>query len=279
MSIHLPASIEAFAASYPEVPHKLAHTLHTHPLLTLEALAGLADSLPSKFIECNLGNQPIGVDRVPEQLLENVGERILNIDTAESWIALREVDRNPAYKALLHELLEEMRPDITERTGSIYNVQGFIFITSPGGVTPYHFDPEHNILFQVRGSKTVNVFPAGDTNYAPDEYHEIYHTGGRPELPWKNEMAAGARRIPINAGEAVYIPVMAPHFVQNGGEVSISISVTWKSEWCVEEADARGLNRLLRKAGFKPAAPRRWPHRNRPKSFVWRALRKIGAAG
>ena len=279
MSIHLPASIEAFAASYPEVPHKLAHTLDTHPLLTLESLARLADSLPSRFIECNLGNQPIGVDSVPEQLLENVGERVLNIDTAQSWIALREVDRDPAYEALLHELLEEVRPKITERTGAIYNVQGFIFITSPGGVTPYHFDPEHNILFQVRGSKTVNVFPAGDTKYAPDEYHEIYHTGGRPELPWRAEMSAGAKRIAICAGEAVYIPVMAPHFVQNGGEVSISISVTWKSEWCVEEADARGLNRLLRKVGLKPTAPQRWPHRNRSKSFAWKALRKIGAVG
>ncbi len=279
MSIHPPASIETFTAHYPEVPHKLAHNLHTHSLLSLESLAKLGDSLPSKFIECNLGAQPVGVSAVPEQLLDNVGERILNIDTAASWIALREVDRDPAYKALLHELLEDMRPRITARTGAIFNVQGFIFITSPGGVTPYHFDPEHNILFQVRGSKTVNVFPAGDTMFAPDEYHEIYHTGGRPELPWRDEMTAGATRLTMGPGEAIYIPVMAPHFVRNGEEVSVSISVTWKSEWCVEEADARGFNRLLRKAGLKPSAPDRWPSRNRPKSYAWRALRKIGAVG
>lgn len=279
MTIHLPKSIEAFAANYPEMPHKLSHNLQSHPLLSLESLARLGDSLHPRFIECNLGDQPIGVETVPQQLLENVGRRILKIDRAESWIALREVDRDPAYKALLNELLEEMRPKITERTGAIFNVQGFIFITSPGGITPYHFDPEHNILFQVRGNKTVNVFPAGDTSFAPDEFHEIYHTGGRPELPWRDEMTTGATRIHIASGEAVYIPVMAPHFVQNGNEVSISISVTWKSEWCVEEADARGLNRLLRKAGLKPAAPRRWPNRNRPKSYAWRALRKIGAVG
>ena len=27
--------------------------------------------------------------------------------------------------------------------------QGFIFISSPDAVTPYHFDPEHNILLQL----------------------------------------------------------------------------------------------------------------------------------
>jgi hypothetical protein len=28
-------------------------------------------------------------------------------------------------------------------------------------VTPFHFDPEHNILLQIRGRKTMTIFPAG----------------------------------------------------------------------------------------------------------------------
>ena len=39
--------------------------------------------------------------------------------------------------------------------------QGFIFVSSPNSVTPYHFDPEHNILLQIRGSKVMTQFPAG----------------------------------------------------------------------------------------------------------------------
>ena len=47
--------------------------------------------------------------------------------------------------------------------------QGFIFVSSPDAVTPYHFDPEHNILLQLRGTKAMTLFPAGDPRFAPDE--------------------------------------------------------------------------------------------------------------
>jgi hypothetical protein len=279
ITIYSEESREAFAVNYPEAPHKLAHNLHTHPLLTLEALARLGDSLPRELIECNLGDQPIGVDAVPEQLKDNVGERILNIGAAGSWVGLREVDRDPAYRALLHELLEEMRPAIEKKTGPILDIQGFIFITSPGGVTPYHFDPEHNILLQVRGSKIFTMFPAGDPFYAPDEIHEAYHIGGRPELPWRDELSPGGVAWSLKPGDALFVPVMSPHFVKGGDEISISVSVVWRSEWSHAEADARSFNRLLRKAGISPSRPGRWPEPNRAKAYAWRALRKIGAVG
>ena len=277
--IYPEASVAQFAENYPEVPHMLSHSLHKHPLLTLESLARLGDSLPRRFIECHLGAQPIGVDAVPEQLQDNIGERILNIGSAASWIGLREVDRDPAYKALLHELLEELRPSIERKTGPVHAVQGFIFITSPGGVAPYHFDPEHNILMQVRGSKTFTMFPAGDPVYAPDENHEAYHVGGRPELPWRDELAPGGKAWQLGPGDALFVPVMSPHFVKNGDEVSISVSVVWRSDWSYAEADARSFNRLLRKAGLNPSRPGRWPNPNRAKAYAWRALRKIGAVG
>ena len=63
--------------------------------------------------------------------------------------------------------------------------QGFIFVSSPNAVTPYHFDPEHNILLQLRGTKVMTQFPAGDTRFAPDETHEGYHTGGHRNLVWQ----------------------------------------------------------------------------------------------
>lgn len=277
MSIYTPVSREKFAMNYPEVPHTLMHGAQHHRLLTLDSLAELAESLPARSLECNSGDQPIGVEAVPEQLIDGIGDRIRNIETAGCWVGLRQVEQNPAYEQLLWDLLEDMRPTIEKKTGKILNLQGFIFITSPGGVTPYHFDPEHNILLQVRGSKVMTVFPAGDTAYASDEMHEIYQTGGRPELPWSEDMARGGSDWAITAGEALYVPVMAPHYVRNTNEISISISVTWRSEWSYAEADARALNKLLRQAGMNPASPGRWPERNRAKSYAWRALRKLGA--
>ncbi len=275
MKIFPPATQAKFAAHYPEVPHTLEHGLASHPLLELDALADLAKRLPAEFIECNLGAQPIGVDRVPEQLRERVVDTILDIGTAGCWVCLRNAEQQPEYAELLANLLEEMRPQIERKTGPMINLQSFIFVTSPGGVTPYHFDPEHNILLQLRGSKVMTVFAAGDPAFATDEVHEAYHTGGRPELPWRDEMAQQAMPFALGPGEAVYVPVMAPHYVTNGADVSVSISITWRSPWSYAEADARLFNAMLRRIGIKPSAPGRWPRHNRLKAYSWRTLRKL----
>lgn len=276
MTIFPQSSRDFFAANYPEVAHKLEHNLDEHELLTLDALADLADSLPKKYIECNAGDLPFGVEERPEQLLDNVGDRIRNIEAEGSWVGLREVNQSPAYRQLLGDMLDDIRPQIEDRTGAIINIQGFIFVTSPGGVTPFHFDPEHNILFQVRGSKIFSHFPAGDPRFASDEHHETYHSGGPAELPFRDEMLEGMNEFHLAPGEALHVPVMAPHFVRNGPEVSISLSVTWRSEWSYAEADARGFNRLTRKLGLAPKPPQRWPGQNRGKAYAYRALRKSG---
>ena len=70
-----------------------------------------------------------------------------------------------------------------------------------------------------------------------------------------------------------------PHWVKNGPEVSVSLSVTWRSEWSVTESDARAFNAALRKKGIAPASTRRWPARNLAKAYGWRLLRKLGGAG
>lgn len=277
MSIFPKASLEEFSRNYPEIGHKIGHTLDSHPLLTLESLARLADALPMKDRECNTGDLPLGVDRIPEQLIENLGDRVRNIENAECWIALRHIEQDPEYNALILELLADLKDTIRPKTGELHNIEGYIFVTSPGGVAPYHFDPEHNILMQVRGNKRFTMFPAGNPIYAPDEFHETYHLGGRPELPWCEELAAGGVEWSLGPGDALFVPVMSPHFVRNGEEVSISISVVWRSEWSFAEADARAFNSLLRSAGLKPSNPGRWPYQNRAKSIAYRALRKLGA--
>ena len=277
MTTFPPQSRTAFAQAYPEVPHKLVHNLGAHPLLELDALASLAERLPTAAIEYNAADQPIGIDGKPDPTGVPIGETIRNIGTSGSWAAIKNIEQDPAYAALLGDLLSEIRPEIEARTGRMMTTQGFVFVTSPGGVTPYHFDPEHNILLQIRGSKVMTQFPAGDAAYAPDEVHETYHTGGARELKWREELAAGGREFALGPGEALFVPVMAPHFVRNGPEPSVSLSITWRSEWSFAEADARAFNGVLRRIGLKPQSTGRWPARNLAKAYGWRVLRKLGA--
>ena len=266
----------AFALAYPEVPHRLAHGLRGHSLLTLEALAELAETLPVQSREYNRADLPVGLNgTVPPGNGLGIGETIRCINETGSWAALKNIEQVPAYRDLLHALLEELRPAIEARTGAMLRPQGFVFITSPNGVTPYHFDPEHNILLHLAGEKKMTLFPQGNPSFAPDETHETYHTGGGRELFWRDEFEHGGTEWTLRPGEALYVPVMAPHYVRNGPASAISLSITWRSEWSFAEADARAFNAVLRRMGLTPRAPGRWPHDNRIKATGWRLLRRL----
>ena len=275
-----PSARAQFAANYPETPHKLAHGLRDHPLLTLESLAKLSERLPFASVEYNKGDLPTGVD--PDSNIANglsIGDTIRNVDTCRSWAVLKNIEQDEGYRDLLMSLLAELQPFIETKTGAMLRPQGFIFVSSPDAVTPYHFDPEHNILLQLRGSKVMTQFPAGDPFFAPDQTHEGYHTGGHRNLVWREELAAGGTAWPLAPGEGLFVPVMAPHHVKNGPEPSISLSITWRSDWSFAEADARAFNHILRKAGLRPKAPGRFPAQNGAKAAAWRVMRKLGING
>ncbi|MDZ7588143.1 MAG: cupin domain-containing protein [Parasphingorhabdus sp.] len=144
-------------------------------------------------------------------------------------------------------------------------------------MTPFHFDPERNILLQLRGQKVMTIFPADDEEIADGAAHEAFHLGKHHRnLPWHDKFQNRGTEFVLNAGEAVYVPVKAPHFVRNGDAVSISLSITWRSEWSYAEAEARALNHRLRKLGLNPAPPERYPARNTAKALANRAARRLG---
>lgn len=259
---------------YPEQPGALSHRLTGHPLLTLEALVELGRRMPREDVEYNAGDLPYGVepDAVSHTGL-SVEDTIRSIEECGSWMVLKHVDRDPAYKALLEEALGELARVIEPVSGEMLTKVGFIFVSSPNAVTPFHLDPEHNVLLQIRGRKTMMIVP-GDESVVPPEKHEAYHVGGHRNVPWKDEFEARGHKFELAPGDAVHVPLMWPHWVKNGPEPSISFSITWKSRWIYEEADVRGMNHLLRRIGVNPASPAPFPRRNSGKAYAYRAIRK-----
>ena len=269
-------ALNAMERLYPLEAGLLRHRLPDHPLLSLVALADLGERLPAAQVEYNPGDLPVGIR--PEEVPSNglsIGETIRTIDTNRSWAVLKNIESEPAYRDLLLGLLAELKPVVEPRTGAMLTPQGFIFISSPGSITPYHFDPEHNILLQLKGRKVMNVWPAGDERFAHRIEHERYHTGGHRNLPWEDGFEGGQQRVPLGPGDAVLMPVMAPHFVANGDAPSISLSITWRSEWSYRESEAHAANAALRRMGFDPAMPPRWPAHARAKTIGWRIARKL----
>jgi len=270
-------ALATLTRAYPEQPILLDHQLVGQELLTLEALAGLAARMRPEDVEYNRGDLPVGVDpsRTPANGL-SIEETIRRIEDCGSWMVLKSIEQDEPYRALLHDVLAAVEPAVHDATGAMLKREGFIFISSPGAVTPFHFDPEHNILAQIRGSKTMSIFPADDEALVSSTEHERFHSGGHRNLPWQEAFAERGQPFRLTPGKAVYVPVKAPHWVQNGPEVSISLSITWRSQWSYNEQSARLMNRLLRRAGVTPRAPRRWPHQNHAKSLGFRLANKAG---
>ncbi|MEO9468602.1 transcriptional regulator [Parasphingorhabdus sp.] len=269
-----------FTTCYPEQTRVFDHGLISHELLTLDALARLGTALPASCVEYNPGDLPVGI--APEDVPSNgmtIADTILMIENSASWAVLKNIEQMPEYKALLMSLLEEIRPILESKTGKLLKPQGFLFVSSPNAMTPYHFDPEHNILLQLRGEKCMTVFPAGDEQFAPATLHETYHTGGPRNLVWKDEFLQNGKAHRLVPGKAIFVPVMAPHFVRNGPEPSISLSITWRSDWSFAEADAHALNGWLRQRGYSPNPPGRFPAQNKAKALAWRAMRKLHLTG
>lgn len=266
-----------FASAYPLAPQHLTHQIAQHPLLGLDALVELADRIRPDTLEHNAAvDLPLGISNadIPRNGL-SVRETIERIEECGSWVLLKYIEQDPAYAELMRDVLAEIEPLVAPKTGAMFRFEGFMFVSSPKAVTPLHFDPEYNILFQARGTKTMTVFPTADPDIIGDPFFEAYFAGGPRNLPWREEWAARGTPITIAPGEAIYVPILAPHLVRVHDEVSVSLSLTWRSEWSCHHADACRFNRRLRQLGMRPASPRLFPQNNRLKSYGHRALTKV----
>jgi oxalate decarboxylase/phosphoglucose isomerase-like protein (cupin superfamily) len=267
----------ALVDAYPGKPARLKHTLAGDPLFSLDALVELAARLPAASVEYNAGDLPIDQDaaKTPSNGL-SIEETIRRIRDCRSWMALKNVEQDPRYRDALERCLAEIEAPARAATGPMEKKLGFIFISSPGSVTPFHMDPEHNILMQIMGEKRMYVFPT-DGRIVSDEQHELYHTGdAHRNLRHQPEFDPLAEAFDLKPGDALYVPVKAPHWVKNGPAPSVSFSITWRSRWSLNEAELRRANHWVRRMGGRPPAPGAVPWRDNAAVLVHRVAAKLG---
>jgi hypothetical protein len=239
---------------FPDRAFLLRHSLVGHPLLTVEALLDLCRRLPADRVEYNAGDLPEHVNRneVPMNGL-SAEETVRRIAECRSWMALKNVEGDPAYRALVDEVLEPVAAATRRTLGPMRHRQGFVFLSSPGAVTPLHSDPEHNILHQISGSKIVRMWNPRDPANIDDEELERFFAGTRDYRGFQPRPQERVEwEFELRPGDALHFPFMAPHLVRNGPEVSISFSTTWHSAWSERKEAVHGFNARLRRRGITP---------------------------
>lgn len=248
------------------------HNLTEHRLLTVDAIAELAEELPADRVEHNYANLPkVAAGVQMERSSDPPGEVARNIETNGSWMVLKNIELVPRFKELLDSCLDEVAPLVKDGEGGMREREGFIFLSAPGSMTPSHTDPEHNFLLQIRGTKlmTVGAFPdAGTAQLAVEQSQG----GGHRYVDWEPTDPKG---FDLRPGDGVYVHPHAPHWVQNGEAVSVSLSITFSTPAAEHIRRVHSINARLRRLGLSPAPPGRRPAVDRGKAASSRALGRL----
>ena len=262
---------EVLRENFSEVPFRVRHSLVDHPLLQLDRLAQLADSLPESQVEHNLGDVPEVLPGGEAPRLDlSAGEIARGIETNGCWMVLKSVQVDAAYGELLDEALGEVIPYVAPRQGGATDRQALIFLTAPNSTTPLHADPEQNFLLQVKANKQIEIGQWPDPE-AEKHHLEQYYGGGHRNL---EAMPAEPQTFVLEPGDGVHVPLNAPHWVKNFDQVSISFSITFNTRHSAFLNDVYSVNGRLRRLHLPTAAVGARPAGDKAKAWLWRGARR-----
>lgn len=234
------------------------HRLQEHPLLRLDALVALAQRLEAQgSVRTHSDSAKAGTpfNSAPD-LFPNAAspaETLRNLANAQAWMSLLNVQKDPTYRGLVREVLDELQPGIEARDPGLGYRGGWIFVTSPRAVTPYHFDAEHNFIMQVQGRKRIYVWPHDDEEVASEHARDLFHLSHeRYLLRWRDAFRERARVFDLQPGQGAYMPSTSPHMVENGDGPSVTVSFTYYTDSTRERARRHAGHGVLRQLGLQP---------------------------
>jgi hypothetical protein len=249
---------EHFQKDFDSLPFQFVHRFtDEHPLFQMSRLRRLVEN-PATRAGVYYDTGEIRVDQrwdtVPHRKL-SMEEAFDSIENAGAWMIFRRVHLDPDYNGILDECMREVKllsgRQIEEEKKS---QEAMIFITSPNRVTSYHIDRECNFLMQVRGTKTINVFERDDREVTPEEELETFWSRDNNAGVYKPQYQQRAHVFLMEPGKGVHIPVNSPHWLQNGNNVSISLSISYQ----YKDSNRKYVyqaNYYLRKLGLHPTPP------------------------
>jgi mannose-6-phosphate isomerase-like protein (cupin superfamily) len=245
-----------FDDAFPGRSMGFIHDLHLDDRLTLASVADLADRLPRRSVIADTAAQPLLVPQggPPRGALERPGDVIRDMRNANAWLTLLNVEDDPGMAELMNTYLDQLESGMSVKQGKRAKMRkrvAFVFVSSPNSVTPVHYDIEHSLLMQVSGSKTVSI---GRFESDAVRRHEFdrYWDGSHGRIETLQPEVASYTMTP---GRAVYIPPGTPHWVHNGPDISLSVTLTYFTAATVRENRVESFNAHLRRRHMKPREP------------------------
>lgn len=275
----LETSERTFKENYNVRPFKVHHTLCRSGLFEISEIVKTARSIigsgnAADFLALDLRKESISSKFTEATQHDRLTEVIERLGEGGSWIRLsRTQDYNRDYAQVLARLIDEIgiyadRPFRQEVTWATLTV----ILTSPGISTPFHIDHESNFLFQIQGEKDVCLFDPGDREVLPEIELERFYASSYNTPSYKPELQSHGQIFKLTPGEAVHHPPVAPHWVKNGNNVSVSLSISFCMRPLEQRARIYQANFMLRQLRLKPRPPGYSPRRDALKAKLVSAL-------
>lgn len=239
---------------------RLKHDFHEHPLLQLSALADLAKYLSPlkqcRFVRPGITQASNFEHDAKDPLGKSIDEVFERIHEPKSWVALYNIETHPVYAALLEQIIDTVRPNIEREQPGIFLVTGFIFLSAPPSVTPFHIDRENNFWLQLHGRKTMSVWDRTDRTVVGASAIEDFIVGRTLEgVRLKEEHRQRSHDFDTGPGDGIYFPSTTPHMTQSEPHwvkpddgVSVSLGVTFYTSVTKRHARVYQFNRFVRRA-------------------------------
>jgi hypothetical protein len=241
---------------------RLRHNYHEHPLLQLDRLEQLAHALQPtdqcRFLAPGTTDASRFVHKRKTADGRSLDEVFRQLHEPGSWIALYNVQTDPTYGPFLRDAVANVRGFSAGETP--VDVRGFIFISAPPSVTPFHIDRENNFWLQIRGRKTLSVWDRMDREtVAARDVDSFIQYGDLSGVRLTDEARSRAINFDCGPGDGVSFPSTSPHmshtepsWVTPRDFVVISIGVVFYSAVTRRNAYVHAANGALRRLGLDP---------------------------
>jgi len=239
----------------PETPIRIQNRLAEHPLFEPERIKELLRRLPAAHTEIRAvettGSAGAGYKRGPRVDVDGV-EAFSNLHTRPTWMLLHDTWKHDAdYKHLLEDYLEDLGTRFPEVRRGIFDMGCWMFLSSGGSVVHFHADGDQSFLNNVRGGKTVYVYPSRllPETVVEDLLHRQDQGAVTYDPAYEAEMFAPVH---LGPGESTFLPLYAPHRVTNDDTICISWNVGFNTRASRRRRNVHLVNHDLRSMGMHP---------------------------
>jgi hypothetical protein len=269
--------LEVFAKSFEREVFRFKHRLAGNPLFGIKRLARLIKAQQPHDLYYDSGDIKVDQrwDQTPPSGL-SVEEMIERIEHAGAWIIIKRAETDPEYREILEDSLSELRELTAYDEDHVKVRNAIIFVSSPNRIATYHIDRECNFILQIQGSKQISVFDRNDREVLSEEEIEQFWTVDNNAAVYKPYLEDHARVFDLAPGSGIHVPVNSPHWVRNGNEVSVTLSINFQFLDRLR-ADLYRANYHLRRSGLHPSPPGRSRVRDFLKLQTYHGLRAASA--